>query len=277
MLKGIMNYTFRVRIRETLFLVLSFHFLRIEKSGGGPPYRAVRRERPNDEHLEQRLSTGRNHPSFASELLAIPKPLQKTCEHSSFSPSFHGGCFFSVNRRIGDALPSVLHQLPRHPERRHHQVVNPADERMLGGGGADGAIHSAAGPDLLLACYSVPEVIPGVRCPTGEARITPGFKLPVAHVVFTVGPIYDGNSTVEASLRSAYRNSLKVAKENNIQYIAFPAVSCGVFGYPYDEAATIAISTIKEFVDDIKEVHFVLYHDEIYHLWLNKANELLQA
>ncbi|GMN41171.1 hypothetical protein TIFTF001_010395 [Ficus carica] len=157
------------------------------------------------------------------------------------------------------------------------EMVNPANERMLGGGGADGAIHRAAGPDLLQACYGVPEVSRGVRCPTGEARITPGFKLPVARVVFTVGPIYNGNSTAEASLRSAYRNSLKVAKENNIQYIAFPAISCGVYGYPYDEAATVAISTIKEFANDIKEVHFVHFLEEVYDVWVNKANELLQA
>ncbi|XP_024026024.1 uncharacterized protein LOC112092931 [Morus notabilis] len=156
-------------------------------------------------------------------------------------------------------------------------IVNPANERMLGGGGADGAIHRAAGPDLLQACYGVPEVSPGVRCPTGEARITPGFRLPVAHVVFTVGPIYNGRSTAEAALRNTYRNSLKIAKENNIQYIAFPAISCGVYGYPYDEASTVAISTIKEFANGIKEVHFVLFQEDIYSVWLNKANELLQA
>ncbi|KAL0321766.1 UNVERIFIED_CONTAM: Macro domain-containing protein [Sesamum calycinum] len=142
-------------------------------------------------------------------------------------------------------------------------IVNPANERMLGGGGADGAIHRAAGPELRAACYEVPEVKPGVRCPTGEARIT-------------LGPIYDTDKNPEASLRNAYRNSLRVAKEHNIQYIAFPAISCGVYGYPYEEAATVAISTIKESVGDLKEVHFVLYSDEIYDVWLRKANELLQ-
>ncbi|KAF4373413.1 hypothetical protein G4B88_011682 [Cannabis sativa] len=155
-------------------------------------------------------------------------------------------------------------------------IVNPANERMLGGGGADGAIHRAAGPDLLKACYSVPEVRPGVRCPTGEARITPGFKLPASHVIFTAGPIYSGNPTAADSLRNAYKNSLRVAKENNIQYVAFPAISCGVYGYPYEEAATVAISTIKEFANDIKEVHFVMFLEEIYFVWLNKANELLK-
>ncbi|KAI4306929.1 hypothetical protein L6164_030169 [Bauhinia variegata] len=154
-------------------------------------------------------------------------------------------------------------------------IVNPANERMLGGGGADGAIHRAAGPDLLQACYSVPEVGPGVRCPTGEARITPGFRLPASHVIHTVGPIYNSDSNPAASLASAYRNSLRVAKDNNIQYIAFPAISCGVFGYPYDEAATVAISTIREFRNDFKEIHFVLFLPDIYDAWLNKANEFL--
>ncbi|XAR71867.1 hypothetical protein NMG60_11018308 [Bertholletia excelsa] len=155
-------------------------------------------------------------------------------------------------------------------------IVNPANEQMLGGGGADGAIHRAAGPELREACYNVPEVRPTIRCPTGEARITPGFRLPASYVIHTVGPIYDGDSNPEASLRSAYRNSLCVAKEKNIQYVAFPAISCGVYGYPYDEAATIAISTIKEFANDFKEVYFVLFSDDIYSVWVNKANELLK-
>ncbi|EYU20097.1 hypothetical protein ABFS82_06G059500 [Erythranthe guttata] len=155
-------------------------------------------------------------------------------------------------------------------------IVNPANERMLGGGGADGAIHKAAGPQLREACYGVPEVKPGVRCPTGEARITPGFRLPASHVIHTVGPIYDKDKNPEASLRNAYRNSLRVAKEHNIQYVAFTAISCGVYGYPYDEAAAIAISTVKEFAGHFKRVHFVLYSDEIYDAWLKKAHQLLQ-
>ncbi|XP_030441323.1 uncharacterized protein LOC115663435 [Syzygium oleosum] len=155
-------------------------------------------------------------------------------------------------------------------------IVNPANERMLGGGGADGAIHRAAGPELLEACYKVPEVRPGIRCPTGEARITAGFRLPASHVIHTVGPIYDADSNPQASLRNAYRNSLMVAKEKKLQHVAFPAISCGVYGYPYDEAATIAISTLKESSDGLKEVHFVLFSDDIYNAWLSKAKELLQ-
>ncbi|CAI9091866.1 OLC1v1026968C1 [Oldenlandia corymbosa var. corymbosa] len=155
-------------------------------------------------------------------------------------------------------------------------IVNPANERMLGGGGADGAIHRAAGPELREACYRVPEVRPGVRCPTGEARITPGFRLPSSHVIHTVGPIYDSDRNPEASLSNAYRNSLRVAKENNIQYIAFPAISCGVYGYPFDEAASVAISTVKSSADGLKEVHFVLFSDDIYDAWLKAARELIR-
>uniref|UniRef100_A0A7N0TJX6 Macro domain-containing protein n=1 Tax=Kalanchoe fedtschenkoi TaxID=63787 RepID=A0A7N0TJX6_KALFE len=125
--------------------------------------------------------------------------------------------------------------------------VNPANDMMLGGGGADGAIHMAAGPELLAACYEVPEVRRGVRCPTGEARITKGYNLPASHVIHTVGPIYGKSSNPEKELRSAYRNSLRVAKENSILYIAFPAISCGVYRYPHDKAAIVSISTVKEF------------------------------
>ncbi|RZC55904.1 hypothetical protein C5167_014770 [Papaver somniferum] len=154
-------------------------------------------------------------------------------------------------------------------------IVNAANERMLGGGGVDGAIHRAAGPELRAACYTVPEVRPGIRCPKGEARITPGFKLPVSHVIHTVGPIYDIDNHPEVTLRNAYRNCIKLAKESNIDYIAFPAISCGVYGYPYEEAATIAISTVMESDGDFNGVHFVLFEDDVYNAWLEKANVLL--
>ncbi|XP_028066563.1 uncharacterized protein LOC114269441 isoform X2 [Camellia sinensis] len=154
-----------------------------------------------------------------------------------------------------------------------YAIVNPANQRMLGGAGTDGAIHRAAGKELRAACYDVEEVERGIRCPTGEARITQGFNLPASHVIHTVGPIYDVDPNPEASLRSAY--SLRVAKQNNIQYIAYTAISCGNHRYPLDEAATIAISTVRELANDFKEVHFVHLTDEAYNVWLDKANELL--
>jgi O-acetyl-ADP-ribose deacetylase len=124
-------------------------------------------------------------------------------------------------------------------------IVNAANERMLGGGGVDGAIHRAAGPELLAACHAVPEVRPGVRCPTGESRITPGFRLPARHVIHTVGPVWRGGAAGEPELlASCYRSALGLAREHQVRSIAFPAISCGVFGYPVRQAATIAVDTI---------------------------------
>jgi O-acetyl-ADP-ribose deacetylase (regulator of RNase III) len=125
-------------------------------------------------------------------------------------------------------------------------IVNAANERMLGGGGVDGAIHRAAGPQLLEACRQVPEVRPGIRCPTGEARITPGFKLPARFVIHTVGPVWHGGGAREDELlASCYRNSLGLAIEHRLDSVAFPAISCGVYGFPPDRAATIAVREIR--------------------------------
>jgi len=126
-------------------------------------------------------------------------------------------------------------------------VVNAANERMLGGGGVDGAIHRAAGPELLAACEAVPEVTPGVRCPTGEARITPAFDLPARFVIHTVGPVYvDGRHGEPDQLASCYRASLRLAHEHGARSVAFPAISCGVYGYPLTEAAAVVVATLGE-------------------------------
>ena len=131
-------------------------------------------------------------------------------------------------------------------------IVNAANERMLGGGGVDGAIHDAAGPRLLEACEAVPEVRPGVRCPTGEARLTDGFDLPAKHVIHTVGPIwYDGSQGEADLLASCYRNSLKLAADNGLTSVAFPAISTGVYGYPMRDAARVAVETVKAFLDSV--------------------------
>jgi O-acetyl-ADP-ribose deacetylase len=128
-------------------------------------------------------------------------------------------------------------------------VVNAANERMLGGGGVDGAIHRAAGPELLRACLAIPEVSAGVRCPTGEARITPGFDLPARYVIHTVGPVWHGGDRNEPDLlTSAYRSSLTLAAEYGLDTVAFPAISCGVYGYPVDAAAEVAVVAIRDFL-----------------------------
>lgn len=150
-------------------------------------------------------------------------------------------------------------------------IVNAANERMLGGGGVDGAIHRAAGPGLLAACRAVAEVAPGVRCPTGEARITPGFDLPAKHVIHTVGPIYESATVSAPILERCFRASLALAGEHGLRSIAFPAISCGVFGYPLEEAAPISIEACRSHAGALEEVRFVLFGADAYAAWIRAA------
>jgi O-acetyl-ADP-ribose deacetylase (regulator of RNase III) len=147
-------------------------------------------------------------------------------------------------------------------------IVNAANEWLLGGGGVDGAIHRAAGPELLEACRGIPEVRPGVRCPTGEARITPAFRLPNRFVIHTVGPVWRGGGHREdVLLASCYQSVLSIAVEHGVRSIAFPAISCGVFGYPPERAADIAVREIRAALAgnlEVSTVILVAFDERVY-------------
>jgi O-acetyl-ADP-ribose deacetylase (regulator of RNase III) len=138
-------------------------------------------------------------------------------------------------------------------------IVNAANEWMLGGGGVDGAIHAAAGPGLLEACRAVPEVRPGVRCPTGEARITAGFDLPAKYVIHTVGPVWRGGGSGEDELLAAcYRASLDLAERRAVKSIGFPAISCGVYRFPPERASAIAVREIRRYLAGAMSIESVV-------------------
>ncbi len=145
-------------------------------------------------------------------------------------------------------------------------IVNAANSVMLGGGGVDGAIHRAAGPSLLEACKKI-KAVNGIRCPVGDARITPGGNLKAKFVIHTVGPIYNRDPDPAKHLASAYEKSLYLAISNECRSIAFPAISCGVYGYPAKDAADIAISVCcKKIYKDI-DIYFYLFNRKIMDSW----------
>jgi O-acetyl-ADP-ribose deacetylase len=141
-------------------------------------------------------------------------------------------------------------------------IVNAANTTLLGGGGVDGAIHRAAGPELLAKCRKLG------GCQPGEAKLTRGYRLPARFVIHTVGPFWTGGNRGEAqTLANCYRNSLQLAVENGIKTIAFPAISCGAYRYPIRQAAQIALETTRDFLkenDEIDKAYFVLWSEEIY-------------
>lgn len=150
-------------------------------------------------------------------------------------------------------------------------IVNAANSSLLGGGGVDGAIHRAAGPELLAETRTLG------GCPTGEARITKGYRLKARHVIHTVGPVYHGSARDAELLASAHRSSLELASQHGLRTLAFPAISTGVYGYPLGEAAPIALGTVKSYLEqhpEIELVRFVLWGADAYEAFERAAQQV---
>ncbi len=165
-----------------------------------------------------------------------------------------------MEKKLGATiLETVLGDITRE---RVDAIVNAANQSLLGGGGVDGAIHRAGGPAILEECRKLN------GCETGDAKLTTGGRLPAKFVIHTVGPVYrDGKHGEPGMLARCYRRSLEVALENGVKTIAFPAISCGIYGYPIPEAAEIAMKTVAEVVrsnEGIERVRFVLFSEDVY-------------
>lgn len=152
-------------------------------------------------------------------------------------------------------------------------IVNAAKTSLTGGGGVDGAIHKSAGETVLEECLAL-DVIDGVRCPTGEARITKAGNLNCKYIIHTVGPIFSQHENPERLLKLAYVNSIELALKNGCKSIAFPAISCGKYGYPYDKAIDIAFSSLESYLGLGISIYFYIFEQSLYQKYLRKVEVL---
>lgn len=158
-------------------------------------------------------------------------------------------------------------------EQNTEAIVNAANKQLAPGGGVAGAIHRAAGPGLWEECKNLG------GCRTGEAKLTRGYNLKAKYVIHTVGPVYSGSPQDKEDLRACYKNSLKLADENKIKSVSFPAISTGAFGYPVKEATEISLSTVKDYLEKgtcLKMVCFVLYSESTYDKYLEALKSLTE-
>lgn len=188
--------------------------------------------------------------------------VQNTCWAGASSIKLNPYCMSNIKLHKGDITKAKV-----------DAIVNAANPIMLGGGGVDGAIHQAAGPKLSEACRKI-KGVDGIRCPFGEARITEAGDLPVKYIIHAVGPRYKQEQDPEKLLISAYRMSLVLALEHECTSIAFPALSCGAYGYPADEAAEIAVSVCSEMQYGNLQVSFYLFTQELFELWQQELDNV---
>lgn len=173
------------------------------------------------------------------------------------------------NDSIHDAIKIIRDDITKI---RTDAIVNAANSSLLGGGGVDGAIHRAAGIKLLEACRKLG------GCHSGEAKITEGYNLPSSYVIHTVGPVYSGKPEDRETLQRCYQNSLELAEKYCLKTIAFPAISCGVYGYPINEAAPVAIGTVINYLKKgscLEEVYFVLFSENDASVYRSALNNMI--
>ncbi|EFJ21364.1 hypothetical protein SELMODRAFT_107247 [Selaginella moellendorffii] len=164
-----------------------------------------------------------------------------------------------------------------HVDGQNDCIVAPANKRCNAGFGVDGAIHRGGGPRLLDACQKLPDVAPqGIKCEVGNAVITRGFNLPASRVIHAIGPVYEDKNRDESerNLTNAYNAALNLATSNGIKYIAFPALSCELYGYPHDEGAEVGLTALRKNWAGFQEIHFVLKNPDAYEAWLDEAKRM---